>query len=100
MTVKNSKKIEIMNVNNPGRITRVDADKYEAMKQAFFKILPATSPGLTVAEVLEGVIPHLPEDLFPQGTKAGWWMMAVQLDLAAKDLIVREKTKPLRLHMC
>jgi hypothetical protein len=98
MAVKKSEKIEIQNVNNLGRTERVDADKYEAMKKAFLKILPATSPGFTAAEVLAGVLPHLPKGLFPQGATAGWWAKAVQLDLEAKDIIVREKTKPLRWH--
>lgn len=29
---------------------------------------------------------------------AGWWFMCVQLDLAAKRLITRTKTSPLRLY--
>lgn len=89
-------KIEIENITSPGRITRVDADKYQAMRQAVVKVLPVTSPGLTAAEMLEGVVGHLPDDLFPQGAKAGWWLKAVQLDLEAKRVITREETKPLR----
>jgi hypothetical protein len=91
-------RVEIKNVNHPGHVTRVDADMYAAMKRAFLKILPKTSPGLTVAEVQERVLVHLPEDLFPGGVKAGWWTKAVQLDLEAKGVIAREKTKPLRLR--
>ncbi len=98
MTVLKSQKIEIENVMSPAHIVRVDADKYNAMKRAFLKILPATSPGLTAAEVGEAVLPHLPEDLFPQGAKAGWWKKAVQLDLEEKGVIAREETKPLRWH--
>ncbi len=91
-------KIEMENVTSPGHVVRVDADKYEAMKQALLTILPETSPGLTAAEMLEDVIPLLPEDLFPQGAKAGWWMKGVQLDLEAKRVIAREPSKPLRWH--
>jgi hypothetical protein len=57
-----------------------------------------TSPGLTAAEIQDAVLAHLPEHLFPQGAKAGWWKKAVQLDLEAKGVIAREKTKPLRWH--
>lgn len=89
-------KIEIENVTSPGRVTRVDADKYHAMKAALLAILPAASPGLTGAEILAGVIAHLPEELFPEGAKAGWWLKGVQLDLEAKGVIVREAAKPLR----
>ena len=89
-------KIEIENVNPPGHSTRGDAAMYEAMKRAFLKILPKTSPGLTVAEIQERVIAHLPEELFPKGAKAGWWAKTVQLDLESKGVIAREKTRPLR----
>jgi hypothetical protein len=92
------KTINVENVNHPGQAKPVDAEMYEAMKRAFLKILPKTSPGLTVEEVYERVVVHLPEDLFPQGAKAGWWAKTVQLDLEAKGTIEREKTKPLRLH--
>lgn len=92
-----TRKIEIQNVNHPGRVRHVDVRMYEAMKRAFLKILPTTSPGLTVAEVQERVLAHLPGGLFPDGAKAGWWAKAVQLDLEAKGVIAREKTRPLRL---
>jgi hypothetical protein len=91
-------KIEMKNVNHPGKVTRVDADMYKAMKRAFLKVLPKTSPGLIADEIREAVLAHLPEDLYPGGAKAGWWTKAVQLDLEAKGVIAREKTKPLRLH--
>jgi hypothetical protein len=98
MTIKNSPKIELENITSPGRIVRVDADKYDAMKQAYLKILPATSPGLTATEIRAGVYPLLPENLFPQGATAGWWMKGVQLDLEAKGIIARNQTKPLRWY--
>jgi hypothetical protein len=91
-----TQKIEIENVNHPEQITRGDADMYQAMKRAFLKILPKTSPGLTEVEIRERVIAHLPEELFPEGAKAGWWAKTVQLDLEAKGVVAREKTKPLR----
>jgi hypothetical protein len=77
-------KVEVRNVNHPGQVNYLDARMYEAMKQAVLKVLPRTSPGLTVAEMQEGVLIHLPASLFPNGAKAGWWAKAVQLDLEAK----------------
>jgi hypothetical protein len=96
MPAAKPRQIEIENVMSPGRTYRVDASKYEAMRRAFLKILPVQSPGLTAEEIGKAVLPHLPADLFPQGAKAGWWKKAVQLDLEAKRVVVREKTKPLR----
>jgi hypothetical protein len=93
-----SKLIEVENVLHPGNIRRVQADKYEAMKQAYLKILPSTPPGLTGAQIIERVVEHLPEDLFPGGAKAGWWAAAVQLDLEAKGVIKRGGASPVRLY--
>src|SRR5260370_6544860 len=74
-----SEKFDLENVNHPGQVKRVDASMYEAMKRAFLKVLPKTSPGLTEAEIRQTVLAHLPQDLFPKGAKAGWWTKAVQL---------------------
>jgi len=98
MAGKGSRKIEMENVNTPGRPIRVDADKYEAMRTAYLKVLPRAAPGLTAAEIKARILPLLPDALFPKGAKAGWWMKGVQLDLEAKSVIVREATKPLRWH--
>ena len=98
MSQSRNEKMEIENVLRPGQTYRVDVEKYEAMKRAFLKILPKSSPGLTATELGDAILPHLPEDLFPNGAKAGWWKKAVQLDLEAKQLVAREPTKPLRWH--
>ncbi len=95
---RKEKKIAVENINIPGRTTNVNATKYKAMRKAFLKILPDTSPGLTQKEIQEQVKAHLPDSLFPQGATSGWWAKTVQLDLEAKDIVVREKTKPLRWH--
>jgi hypothetical protein len=95
---KSEDKIVVENVNVPGRTSRVNAAKYQAMKQVMLAVLPKQEPGLTQSEVREAVIPHLPEDLFPGGSTAGWWAKTVQLDLEAKGIVIREATKPLRWH--
>ena len=91
-------RVVVENVNHPGRSRAVDAANYQAMRRTLLKVLPPRSPGFTLAEVFRAVLPHLPAHLFPSGAKAGWWMKTVQLDLEAKGIIMREKTKPLRLH--
>lgn len=91
-------KIQLENVNHPGKTQAADPVKYEAMRRAFLSVLPAAAPGLTVAELRQCVLPHLPEELFPGGATAGWWVKAVQLDLEAKGIVAREKATPLRLH--
>jgi hypothetical protein len=94
---KNAEKIEVENVNVPGSTTRVDATMYRAAREALLRALPDAPPGLTQAEMIDATKRHLPEDLFPGGAKAGWWVKCVQLDLEAKGLVVRDRAaKPLR----
>jgi hypothetical protein len=91
-------KITIENVNVPGQKSRVNKAMYDGMKEAMWKVLPTQSPGLTQKEIFEAILPHLPEDRFPGGAKAGWWTKAVQLDQEAKGTLIREASKPLRWH--
>ncbi|QIB66882.1 DUF6958 family protein [Kineobactrum salinum] len=92
-----SDKIEIENVNSPGRTVRVDKTKYEVMRDAMLKIIPANEPGLTAKEIKEELIPVVPDELWPNGEKIGWWQKAIQLDLEAKGILNRDpKSKPLR----
>ena len=90
-----SGKVEIENVNTPGRTTRVDRAKYDAMRGALLQVLPDAEPGLSAKAATEAAKAHLPDDLFPGGQAAGWWQKTVQLDLEAKGLVVRLPTKPL-----
>lgn len=91
-------KVLMENPNSPDRPVRVDAGKYQAMRDALLAVLPAATPGLTVAEAKARLLPMLPEALFPGGAKAGWWLKGVQLDLEAKGLVARANSRPLRLH--
>ena len=91
-------RVEMLNATSPGHVVRVEKAKYDAMRTALLAAVPATAPGLTVAEIKARVLPLLPDALFPGGAKAGWWLKGVQLDLEAKGVIARENSKPLRLH--
>jgi hypothetical protein len=94
-----TEKIDIENVNSPGSVERVDRARYVAMKAALLSVLPKKLPGLTVAEGKAEPLPLLPQSLFPEGAKAGWWLKAAQLDLEAKGVIQLENPKPLRLRL-
>ena len=82
-------KIEIENVGQPGKVYRVEAEKFSAMKAAVLAALPPAPPGMSVSDLIDAVKSELPQDLFPGGDKAGWWVKAVQLDLEAKKVIAR-----------
>ena len=90
-------KLKIENVLQPGKTYNVDAEMFDAMKAALLKAAPSSPPGMTPAEIQKAVLPLLPQDLFPGGEKAGWWMKAVQLDQEAKKVLVRSEKPPVRL---
>ncbi|AKS45257.1 hypothetical protein SAMN05444287_0349 [Octadecabacter temperatus] len=94
-----SDKIDVQNINTPGKTTRVDRAKYNAMKSAMLKVMTKTAPGDTAKDIKEAAKAHLPDDLFPAGATSGWWQKTVQLDLEAKGLIKRADTKPLRFYL-
>jgi len=90
-------RVSVRTPNVPGHRGSVDRVKYEAVKKALLRVLPRRSPGLSQAEMIRAVQPHLPQELFPGGAKAGWWTKCVQLDLEAQGQVLRDiAARPLR----
>jgi hypothetical protein len=90
-----SEKVEVENINHPGKTNRVDAAKYKAARAAMLKMLPRQGPGMTQQQMMLAMRSALSKSTFP-GTTSSWWMKTVQLDLEAKGLVVRDGGKPLR----
>jgi len=91
-------KIEVENINTPGKTTRVGRAKYENMAKALLAVLPSEPPGMKVPDAKAALLPRLDQALFPGGETAGWWLKCVQLDLEAKGTIARAPKPPVRLH--
>jgi hypothetical protein len=97
MKPKAKRQVKVTSVNVRTYSRALNADKYEAAKTALLKILPRKAPGYSQREMFEAAKARLPNDLFPGGAKADWWLKSVQLDLEAKGLVKRDpKAKPLR----
>ena len=85
-------KVVVENVNVPGSTSRVDATMYHAARAALLRALPDVAPGLTQAEMIAETKRYLPDDLFPGGAKAGWWVKLSRnldhgLDLLQNQLV-------------
>lgn len=87
----------VENVGQPGKTYAVDTAKYAEMRRAVLAVIPPDAPGLTPAQIIEAVKPHLSDALFPGGETAGWWVKCVQLDLEAKGILKRAPKSPVRL---
>jgi hypothetical protein len=88
-------KVQVENVNHPGKTERVDVTKYKLARAAMLSVLPKQAPGMTQHEMMLAMRDALSLDVFP-GTTTTWWTKTVQLDLEAKGLVVRDAGKPLR----
>jgi hypothetical protein len=86
--------VQVLNVNAPGKTYPRDADKYEAARKAFLKVMPAKAPGVTQAEMMALMKKALPAAEW--GTTQGWWAKTVQLDAEARGEVSRDGGKPLR----
>lgn len=91
--------IEIENINMPGRTERVNRAKHTAMREPLLTVLPDEVPGLKVADAKVALLPLLPDDIFPHGKTAGWWLKAIRLDLEVKGVIQRAPGKPVQLFL-
>ena len=80
----------------PTLTTKLDRESPEARARHAHNHALAQELRAHVAEA--ALLPRLPQDLFPGGDKAGWWLKCVQLDLEAKGVIARAAGAPVRLH--
>ena len=72
----------------------IPVEKYDAMKAAIYYVLRRTAP--TYSELVLELKDHLKET-FPDNIS--WYAMVVKLDLEAKGMIERTKTKPQRYRI-
>lgn len=90
-------RVEVLNVNAPDHVTRLERVRFESVRDALLDALPIGPPGLSAAEIKIAISPQL-ETLFPGGAKLGWWLKSVQLDQEARGAVARVEGRPLRFH--
>ena len=66
-----SDQIAVENVNSPGQVTRVDAARYAAMKDAMLTGLGGRQ--ITANGMKAATVPNVSQDLFPGGATSGRW---------------------------
>jgi hypothetical protein len=90
-------KVEILEVDHPGHVERVDAAKHAPVRDAVPAVPAADPPGMIAKERSAEIQPRR-EAAFPGGAKLGWWETTVRLDLEARGLVARSDGSPLRLR--
>ncbi len=86
--------VQTLNVNAPGKTYPRNAEKYEAARKVFLKVMPKAGPGVTQSEMMTLMKKALAGSDF--GSTVGWWTKTVQLDAEARGEVVRDGGKPLR----
>lgn len=83
----------------PGKLgTRIDGDKYDAMKAAILAVVPASADGVVSRDLPGRLRRELPAELFANASVT-WYYTTVKLDLEAKRLIERVPgSRPQRLR--
>lgn len=80
--------------------TRIDKDKYDAMRRALLRSIPRRQSGVPFRELKDAVAPLLPAQVFA-GASISWYVTTVKLDLEARGLIERVPgASPQRLRRC
>ena len=78
----------------------VTKSTYDAYKAALLKVIPSSEEGIEYGALSKAVQPHISAELL-ESTSPGWWVTTVKLDLEARGVIERVKTKGRqRVRLC
>ena len=90
--------MQILNPNTGRTDGTIAADRYDAMKAALLRVVPAGGDGIPFEGLADRVRPHLAAALF-EGASIGWYTTTVKLDLEARGLLERvPKKRPQRVR--
>ena len=81
---------------DPGKKnTRMSSDSYSVARRAVLAIFPAEEPGITLNAYLAAMAERLPAaEGWDRSLSAGWYAMAMKLDLEARGELRRINRKP------
>lgn len=75
---------------DPGKSgTRIDSEKYEAVRKAILEAVPPRSAGVPFSELPKRVRALLPSGMRARLGSVSWYTVTVKLDLEARGLLER-----------
>lgn len=91
--------VQIKNINVPDTKTRINQDKYGAVREAILAVVPRDASGVAFRELPTLVGEYLSRRGFPWEGSLSWYATTVKLDLEARGFIERVAgSKPQRLR--
>lgn len=93
--------IAIKNVNKPQTKTRIDAAKYDLMRDALLAVIPRSTDGVAFGDLPDLVTAYFKRHRHAWSGSIKWYVTTVKLDLEAHGLVRRiEGVSPQRLRTC
>jgi Family of unknown function (DUF6958) len=87
--------VQLRNPDPSKKTTAVAADTYAAARRTVLAIVPADESGITLDDYLAQMAARLPQaDGWDRSLSAGWYAMAMKLDLEARGELVRINRRP------
>ncbi|MEO1481364.1 MAG: hypothetical protein AAFU77_04610 [Myxococcota bacterium] len=69
--------------------TRVNRASYDAYRKAILSVIPKSKTGIAFSELSDRVKDKVAPEFLTDGSRCGWWVTTVKLDLEAKGVIER-----------
>ncbi len=93
--------VSIKNINKPQTKTRIDAAKYDLMRDALLAVIPRSTDGVAFGDLPDLVTAHFKRHRHAWSGSIKWYVTTVKLDLEAHGLIRRiDGVSPQRLRIC
>jgi len=88
-------RIQLRHPDPRKRNARIARDAYAVARRTVLAVVPAHEPGITLDAYLAAMKSRLPEARgWDQSLSAGWYAMAMKLDLEARGELRRVNKKP------
>jgi hypothetical protein len=88
-------RVQLRNPDPTKKSPRMAKDQYDIVRATVRAVVPAREPGITLDDYLAAMRTRLPKARGWDGSaSAGWWAMAIKLDLEARGELKRINTEP------
>lgn len=100
-SITKAQTVSVKNVNKPQTKTRIDAAKYDLMRDALLAVIPRSTDGVAFGDLPDLVTAYFKRHRHAWSGSIKWYVTTVKLDLEAHGLIRRiDGVSPQRLRSC
>ena len=88
-------RIQLRNPDPKKKMPRIARHSYALVHKTALAVVPKKAPGITLKEYLDEMATRLPKLRgWDRSTSAGWYAMAIKLDMEARGELKRVNDKP------